>query len=102
MPSESNDYEALLPRIPSGATSPKRQLAVGEGGLAALRSIANFLERSELPIDAVERVEDVVKATIERLASDSDASAAAHDLALAMKRIGFFHKLKSYAVKAAS
>lgn len=102
MPSDASDYDEWLSRIASGERPQAALAQLSDGGTRTLETIAAYLARRDLPIDAVERLEDVAKATIGKLATGTLTLAAAHDLARALKRLGFFHKLKSYAVKAAS
>lgn len=96
------EYEDWLSRVARGDITPDQLSTLENAGVPTLKAISQYLESNELTIDAVERVEDVVKRTVGSLASGAPSLDDARDLAVAMSRIGFFHKLKSYAVKAAS
>lgn len=102
MHTEVADLAESLARTARGEIDAAGQRALSDQGIATLNAAAEFLERQELSIDAVERIEDVVKQTLARLATNVASLDLARDLAVSMKRLGFFHKLKSYAVKAAS
>lgn len=96
------DYETWLARAARGEASDDEIAALAGAGVSTLKAISEYLGQQELSIQAVERVEDVVKRTVVGLSAGAPSLGDARELALAMSRIGFFHKLKSYAVKAAS
>lgn len=92
----------LLAQTARGELETQHERTLSAQGIETLDAARDFLEQQALPIQAVERVEDLVKQTLLQLAVNIGSLAAARELALGMKRLGFFHKLKSYAIKAAS
>jgi mannose-6-phosphate isomerase-like protein (cupin superfamily) len=102
LPAMTTAVEESLTRIARGENDGAHARALAEGGVATLDAASAYLEQHDLSIDAVERVEDAVKRTIETLVSAPGSLETTEALARSMKRIGFLHKLKSYAVKAAS
>lgn len=93
-------FTESLAQVANGNTAGAHALA--EEGIATLDAASEYLQQNELSIDQVERIEEVVKLTIGGLVVKNSSPEAARDLAVSMKRLGFVHKLKSYAVKAAS
>jgi len=70
-------------------------------GLDVLTVLTEYLT-ADLPIDELEKVEQILKVVLRSHINDKITGREARDLALFQKEVGFLFKYKSYAIKAAS
>jgi mannose-6-phosphate isomerase-like protein (cupin superfamily) len=94
--------DKILDQVAQGGVATEALSTLIDGGFATLAAASSYLSASDLPLPAVERIEDIVKQVILARIREGMSPAKARDLALAQERLGFFVKRKSYAIKASS
>jgi hypothetical protein len=72
-----------------------------DAGIEMLPALVGYLT-GDLPIDALERIEALVKAILDSAFKRPVTAAEAREIALFQKRVGFLLKYKPYAVKCAN
>jgi mannose-6-phosphate isomerase-like protein (cupin superfamily) len=92
----------LLHEVASGAPRADVRSALVEAGAQTLTAVSTYLRHADLPIEAVERIEDVVKQTMSSLMGTGLTGSKAAELAELQKELGLLPKFKSYAIKASS
>src|ERR1700704_1116781 len=70
-------------------------------GLRSLPALSDFL-REDLPIEAAERFESLLKAILRQAMDDRVSGRDAREIAQFQKELGFILKYKSYTIKAAT
>lgn len=98
---DTRGFRAALDALVAGTTSAEDVARDADAGIDMLPELVGYLT-GDLPIDALERIEALVKAILFAACKRSATAAEAREIALFQKRVGFLLKYKPYAVKCAN
>jgi hypothetical protein len=92
---------ATIDAVVAGTMSAEEAAAKLDAGVVALPALADYLSQ-DLPIDALERIEALLKAVLGAACAGPLSGAEARAIALFQQQVGFLLKYKPYAVKCAN